>query len=71
MPLVISIQNQQSDKCTVAGVVTDVRNPFGKRFQEVVSKHNYQCKHDSFLASIIVINKDDLINFVGKLIDNK
>lgn len=66
-PLVISIENQNSDLCTVAGIFPDLKNPFGTKFVETAEKQKLQYRHDSFLANIFILKKSDLMKLLGHL----
>jgi len=53
--------------CTVAGIVPDLRNPFGAKFIETAEKQKLQCRHDTFQANIIVLKKTDLMKLLYNL----
>lgn len=63
----ISIETQTSELCTVAGIVPDLKNPFGAKFIETAEKQKLQCRHDTFQANIIVLRKADLMKLLCHL----
>lgn len=50
--------------CTVVGVVHESKNPLGKSFEQIYKKLNIDVRHDSFMANIIILPKDSLLDFI-------
>jgi len=51
----------------VVGVVAEHKNYLGNKFNYVVEQMKIHSSHDKFLSNVIVIPKDDVIEFAKKI----
>ena len=66
-PFVASLQDMDKGICTIVGVVMEQKNTLGNRFNSVVTKLNLEVKHDRFMANIMIIPKENLLEFIKEL----
>lgn len=65
-PFIASWIDMKNDVCVVTGVMADSKNTIGTKFTEIAEKLNLQINQDSFMANLIIIQKDSLGEFLKK-----
>ena len=67
IPCVVSLQDVDKNLCLIVGVVPDHKSEMGAIFNAVSSEMKIQVKHDRFMSNVIVVHKDNLIEFIKKV----
>ncbi len=67
VPCVVSLQDVDKNLCLIVGVVPDHKSEMGATFNAVSSEMKIQVKHDRFMSNVIVVHKDNLIEFIKKV----
>ena len=67
-PFIASLQNNETGKSTLVGVMMDQTNTFMNKFTGVVENLEIpQVKLDSFMGNIMVIPKDVMVKVIKEL----
>jgi hypothetical protein len=66
-PLVAVWIDLEREVCQVVGVMTDPKNSSGSRFNKVAESLKIEVDHDNFMASIMLLHKDHLRDFVNEI----
>jgi hypothetical protein len=66
-PLVAVWIDLEREVCQVVGVMMDAKNSTGSRFNKVAENLKIDVDHDNFMASIMLLHKDHLADFIKEM----
>ena len=66
-PFIASLQNNENNTSLMVGVMSEAKNNFSSKFNQVVEKLNVEVRIDSFMGNIMIVPKDSMVKVIREL----